>query len=179
MESKRRLNTSLSVDLVDSLNKQIKMEAHSSAQYLAMAAWCESKGYDNSADFFFNQSDEERIHMLKIFKYLCDLGGEAKSPTIDEVQHEYANLREVFEKALEAEINVTIAINNIVGKAREEKNYQTENFIQWFVQEQIEEEYIARRAVELFELMGEDKMALFMIDERIPKIAFSAAEKQV
>ena len=82
-------------------------------------------------------------------------------------------MREVFEFTLDSEITVSEAINKIVKQARKENDYPSENFIQWFVEEQIEEEYIARRAVELFDLMGEDKLAIFMIDERIPKIAFS------
>lgn len=155
------------------LNDQIKMEAQSSALYLAIAAWCGSKGYDNSSEFFFTQAEEERMHMLKLFKYICDLGGSAISPEVKKVKTDFKSLKEAFEKALEAEENVSSSIHTIVATARKSHDYGTENFMQWFVEEQIEEEFIMRRAVELFDLMGEDKLAIFMIDERIPKIQFN------
>ena len=165
------MNT-LSQDILALLNEQIQMEAQASSNYLAMAAWCNAKGYDNSADFFFEQAEEERVHMLKIFKYVCDMGDVPTAPAIETGKNSYQSLREVFELALTAEQNVSDSINRIVNKAREIRDHRTENFMQWFVQEQIEEEFITRRAVELFDLMGEDKLAIFMIDERIPKIEY-------
>lgn len=163
----------LNQKIEDVLNAQIKMEAQSSALYLAIAAWCGAKGYDNSSEFFFSQAEEERAHMLKLFRYICDLGGHAISPSVSTVKTDFNSLKEVFEAALEAEQSVSEAIHTIVAVARENKDYGTENFMQWFVEEQIEEEFIMRRAVELFDLMGEDKLAIFMIDERIPKIVFA------
>lgn len=167
------MNT-LSSDIIKALNEQISKESQASTNYLAAAAWCTSKGYDNSADFFFQQADEERAHMLKIFRYVCDMGAVPHAPSVNVGETNYDSLRAVFEMALESEMAVTAAINNIVNTARNEKDFRTENFMQWFVQEQIEEEFITRRAVELFDLMGEDKLAIFMIDERIPKIEYQA-----
>ncbi|MCP4522520.1 MAG: ferritin [Cytophagales bacterium] len=173
MGNTRRNSTPLSLEMVKVLNQQVALEALSSAKYLAAAAWCGSMGYDNSSEFFFKQAEEERMHMLKIFRYICDLGGKAISPSVADVNVEFNSLRDVFEFTLDSEIMVSESINGIVKQARIENDYPTENFIQWFVEEQIEEEFVARRAVELFDLMGEDKLAIFMIDERIPKIAFS------
>lgn len=163
----------LKEEIVTALNRQIKMEAHSSAAYLAMAAWCEVRGYDNSAEFFFEQSDEERKHQLKLFHYLCDMECKAVSPTIGESQDEFGSLREVFEKALEMEVAVSDSIHEIVGDCRKYNDIATEEFMKWFVMEQIEEEYVARRAVELFDVLGEDKIALGMFEERILKIEYS------
>lgn len=163
----------LKEEIVTALNRQIKMEAHSSAAYLAMAAWCEVRGYDNSAEFFFEQSDEERKHQLKLFHYLCDMECHAISPQIGESQDEFGSLREVFEKALEMEVAVSDSIHDIVGECRKYNDIATEEFMKWFVMEQIEEEYVARRAVELFDVLGEDKIALGMFEERILKIEYS------
>lgn len=168
-----RMSSAISQEMLSLLNEQVEIEAQSSANYLAMASWCNAKGYDNSADFLIEQSDEERKHMLKLFQFVNDMGGFAHSPIINKVNHEFDSLRDVFESVLESEIKVSNAINKIVEKARSDKDYRTENFMQWFVEEQIEEEFVARRAVELFELLGEDKLALFMIDERIPKIKYN------
>lgn len=162
----------LKEDIVDILNKQVKMEAHSSAAYLAMAAWCDSEGFDKSAEHFFNQAEEERNHMLKIFHYLVDMEALAISPGIDQVNHEFSSLKEVFETALEQEMAVTDAIHNIVGMCRKENDIATEEFIKWFVQEQIEEEFVARKMVELFDTFGEDKLALAMIEDRIPTVQY-------
>ena len=85
-------------EIVNILNRQIKMEAQASAVYLAMANWCDVNGYDHSADFYFKASDEEREHQLKLFHYVTDMECDAVSPTIDEVQSEFGKLREVFEK---------------------------------------------------------------------------------
>ncbi len=158
--------------IVASINRQIKMEAHSSAAYLAMAAWCDVRGYDNSADFFFKQSEEERKHQLKFFHYLCDMECDAISPTVGESQHDYGSLREVFEKALEHEMAVSESIHEMVGECRKLNDIATEEFMRWFVQEQIEEEYVARRALELFDVLGEDKIALGMFEERILGITY-------
>ncbi|MEM6643082.1 MAG: ferritin [Bacteroidota bacterium] len=162
-------------EIVDIINRQIKMEAHSSAAYLAMAAWCDVRGYDNSAEFFFNQSKDERKHQLKLFHYLCDMECPAISPAIGESQHEFGTLRDVFEKALDMEIAVSDAIHEIVDECRKQHDIATEEFMKWFVMEQIEEEYVARRAVELFEVLGEDKIALGMFEERILDVEYKPA----
>ncbi len=162
----------LKEEIVTVINRQIKMEAHSSAAYLAMAAWCDVRGYDNSAEFFFKQSDEERKHQLKLFHYLCDMECDAISPTVGESVHDFGSLREVFEKALEMEVAVSDAIHEIVGECRKYNDIATEEFMRWFVSEQIEQAYVARRARELIEALGEDKIALVMFEERILDIAY-------
>ncbi len=159
-------------EIVDILNKQVKIEAHSCAAYLAMAAWCDVRGYDNCAEFFFKQSDEERKHQLKLFHYIVDMECDAISPSIGDSQHDFGTLREVFEKALEMEIGVSDAIHEIMGECRKYNDIATEEFMRWFVQEQIEEEYVARRALELFDVLGEDKIALGMIEERILDVSY-------
>lgn len=167
MEDIMRKKTVMSLEMEELLNKQVELEAKASAKYLAMASWCDSHGYSNSATYFYEQSDEERMHMLKIFTFINDMGGTAVSPGFDTPKSDYASFREIFETALESEIQVSNAINFIVDKAKKERDYSTDQFLQWFVQEQREEEMNARRAVELFDLLGEEKLALFMIDERI------------
>lgn len=159
-------------EIVDLINAQIKMEAQSSAAYLAMAAWCDVRGYDNCAEFFFKQSDQEREHQLKFFHYLADMECTAISPSVGDSQHDFEKLRSVFEKSLEMEIAVTDAIHNIVRATRKVGDLATEEFLRWFVQEQVEEEYVARRCLELFDVLGEEKIALGMIEERILGIVY-------
>ena len=172
MKDLLRLRTSLTEEVEQLLNEQVKMEAASSANYLAMAAGCDRNGFDISAKFFYKQSDEEREHMLKIFKYISDLGGRAVSPTVSNVVQEFDSFKEVFESALQQEIAVTQAINRIVDRCHKVKDYTTVAFLQWFLNEQIEEEYVARRALELFEVIGEEGTGKFLIDKQIDKISY-------
>ncbi|CAN5407820.1 ferritin [soil metagenome] len=158
------------VEIMDLLNEQIQKEAHSSSVYLAMASWCDHNALNNSAKFFYDQSAEEREHLMKIFKYINDNGGTAYSPEVTNINHEFNSLEEIFETALDQEILISKSIHNIVYKCRKVQDLTSEVFLQWFVHEQMEEEQTIRRALELFDLMGTDGLALKLLDERIAHI---------
>ena len=165
-----RQKISINVEVMDLLNQQITKEAHSSSAYLAMASWCDQNGLTNSGEFFYKQSEEEREHMLKIFRFINDNGGTAYSPEVKNVMHEFNSLQEIFESALDQEIEITKSIHNIVLKCRKINDLSSENFLQWFIQEQMEEEQKIRRILELFDLMGSDGIALKLIDERVKEV---------
>ncbi|WP_114782460.1 ferritin [Botryobacter ruber] len=172
MKDLLRLRTSLTEEIEKILNDQIKMEAESSALYLAMSSWCDRNGFDFSAGYFKKQSDEEREHMLRLFKYVSDMGGRAVSPSIANVPVEFDSFRGIFELALQQEIDVTNSFNRIADRCMKAKDYMTFSFVQWFLKEQIEEEYVARRALELFEMIGEEGTGRYEIDKRVPKISY-------
>lgn len=159
------------------LNQQIAMEGVSSASYLSMASWCEMTGYENSSQFLYMHSEEERMHMLKLFHYVNEAGGHALQPEINDIKHHYTSLKEVFESTLEHEIAVTNSINEIVNHCYNIKDFTTMNFLNWFVEEQREEETLARRAVELFDLIGEDGVGLWTIDKEILNLGKAAAKE--
>ncbi|MFD1094312.1 ferritin [Salegentibacter chungangensis] len=165
-----RQKLSIHVDIMDLLNKQIQKEAQSSASYLAMASWCDHNALTGSAEFFYEQATEEREHMMKIFRFINDNGGTAFSPQTKEVQHDFGSLEEIYETALDQEIEITESIHNLVQKCRKVNDLTSENFLQWFVNEQMEEEQMIRRALELFDLLGTDGIGLKLLDERIPEI---------
>jgi ferritin len=167
-------NRSLSKETEKMLNDQIVMEGKSSASYLSMASWCETKGYNNSAEFLYKHSDEERGHMLKLFRYVNEAGGHALQPEISDIKHTFKTLRAVFEDVLEHELNVTKSIHNIVDHCLSTKDYSTFNFLQWYVVEQRQEETMARRIVEVFDIIGEDGVGLWTIDQEIGKMQGSA-----
>ncbi len=173
MKDLLRLKTSLKEEIETLLNEQIKIEAFSSAIYLAMASWCDDQGFDVSAGFFERQSDEERQHMLKIFKYVNDRGGRAVSPEIVNVPKDFESFRGVFELALEQEMDVTYSLNNIADRCMKAKDYVTFNFLQWFLEEQVEEEYVARRILEIFDVVGEEGTGRWEIDKHISKVVYS------
>lgn len=105
--------------------------------------------------------------MLKLFHYINEAGGHALQPEITELKHHFNSLKEVFEGILDHEIEVTVSINNIVDHCYKIKDYTTMSFLNWYVEEQREEETLARRAVELFDIIGEDGMGLWTIDKEI------------
>lgn len=161
---------SLTIKTEELLNNQVGKEASSSSAYLSMASWCEKTGYSNAADFLYRHSDEERLHMLKFFRYINDAGGHALQPKITDIKHEYKSLRDVFEQVLEHEISVTKSINEIVDHCFSIKDFTTFQFLQWFLTEQREEETLARRALELFDIIGEDGVGLWTIDQELGRL---------
>ncbi|WP_367867314.1 ferritin [Pedobacter sp. WC2423] len=169
-----RVKCLLSTEVERLLNQQIKKEAQSSSAYLAMASWCNQHGYDFSSDYFFKQSDEERQHQLKIYKYVLDMGGTAISPEVSNIKIEYNSFREVFEEALDQEISVTQSLKNIAANCHKEQDYVTVEFLNWFFKEQREEEYKARRALELFDVIGEEGTGRWQIDKHVGGIVYDS-----
>ncbi len=172
MKDLLRLRTSLSEEIEKLLNEQIKVEAHSSAVYLAMSSWCNRNGFDYSAGYFQKQSGEEREHMLKLFNFVNDMGGQALSPEVVNIPQDFESFRTVFEQALQQEIYVTQQFNRMADACFRSKDFMTFQFIQWFLKEQIEEEYVARRALELFDVIGEEGTGRYEIDKAVPKIKY-------
>jgi len=169
-----RVRSLISADVEMLLNQQVKKEAYSSSVYLSMASWCNRNGFDNSAEYFFKQAEEERQHQLKFYKYILDMGGNAVSPEVTGIKQEYNSFREVFEEALDQEISVTQSIKNIYARCLKEQDFVTNEFLNWFLKEQREEEYKARRALELFEVIGEEGTGRWQIDKHVGGIKYDS-----
>lgn len=172
MKDLLRLRTSLTEEVESLLNEQIKMEAYSSSLYLSMSSWCDSNGYDNSAKYLEKQSGEEREHMLRLFHYVNDMGGKAISPEVTKIPQDFESFRGVFELALQQEISVTASFNRIADRCFKLKDFMTFQFLQWFLREQTEEEYVCRRILELFDVIGEEGTGRWQIDKNIPEIHY-------
>jgi ferritin len=169
-----RIRSLISAEVEALLNQQVKKEAYSSAVYLSMASWCNHNGYDYSAEYFFKQADEERQHQLKFYKYILNMGGNAISPEITGIKQEYNSFREVFEDALDQEISVTQSIKNIYARCLKDQDFVTNEFLNWFLKEQREEEYKARRALELFDVIGEEGTGRWQIDRHVGGIKYDS-----
>lgn len=157
----------LSSEIAQALNEQVQLEAQSSHTYLAMAVWAETSGFDGTAAFLYRHSDEERMHMLKLIRFINDRGGKAEVPALSAPNVDYNGLRAVFEDLLRHETHVTEAINGVVDRCLAQKDYTTHNFMQWYVAEQIEEEGLARRILDRLTLAGDEKGALYHFDRDI------------
>lgn len=158
----------LSQVIQDALNKQVAMEAASSQAYLAMASWAEIQpGLDGVTNFFYQQSDEERMHMLKLIRFINERGGFAIVPHLEQPNITFQSLKRVFEDFLKHEIAVSESINELVGLALQERDFSTHNFLQWYVTEQLEEEALARMLNDKLELVGDDKGGIYLFDKDI------------
>jgi ferritin len=160
----------ISSELTKAINDQISYEASGTHAYVAIASWCERTGYNGSAAFFFEQAAEENTHMLKLVHYLNNSGAEAIIPATEKPQNNFDSLESTFQAGLKSEQTVTKLINNLVEIAEREKDRATYSFLQWFVNEQVEEESLFETILQKFELIGRDKLALYQIDQSLASI---------
>ena len=156
------------------LNDQIKYEASASMQYLAMASWADANGYNGISDFFYAQSEEERLHMSKLVKFVNERGGNVIIPALDKPQDSFASLKALFEKFLNSEVFVTEQINHIIFECLQQKDYNVHNFMQWYVTEQLEEEALARDILDKLNMIGNDKAGLYLFDRDLEKLQNAA-----
>lgn len=166
----------ISEKMIQALNDQIKMEGQASFLYLAMSAWCDEKGMEGCAQFLRRQSEEEREHMLGIFDYLSEVDALAVTPGIDQPPREFPTVQKLFESVYEHEQKVTQAIHKLLHLALDEQDYTTQHFLQWYVEEQKEEEALMRTILDKIKLIGDGPQALYYIDKEISAINTQVAE---
>lgn len=161
------------------INEQIKREEFSSRLYLAMAIWCESNGFPGAAEFLFKHADEERVHMLKLVHFVADRGGKAQLMSMDPPEQNYKSLLEVFKEIMKHEEFITESINKLYGVALKENEYTTANFLQWYINEQVEEEKLFSTILDKISLVGADKAGMFHIDKELEGMAASKTVPEV
>lgn len=145
----------ISQKLNEALNKQIGVEFFADLQYLAMAVYFEERGLSNLGKFFRAQANEERGHGLKILNYILEAGGKAVVPSVEQPKSDFASAVELAGLFLSQEQGVTRNFYQMFEQALAEKDYATHIFLQWFVQEQLEEEATAGKLLQLFKSGGE------------------------
>ncbi|MBP7679891.1 MAG: ferritin [Saprospiraceae bacterium] len=160
----------LSKNVEQVLNEQIGLEAYASFLYLAMASWCDQQGLEGCAAFMRRQTDEERVHMLKIFDYVIEMDGKAVTPSVQQPPLKFQSIQKMFQDVYEHEQRVTQAIYKIVDLCNNENDYATLNFLQWYVSEQREEEALMRKIIDKIKIIGEGPQHLYFIDKEVSKI---------
>jgi ferritin len=168
----------LSKNIELALNKQIRIEAESSQTYLSMACWAEISGLEGIAQFMYAQSEEERLHMLKLIKYVNERGGQTIITDLKAPKTNYETFKGMFEALYKHELFVSDSINELVHITFTEKDYATHNFLQWYVAEQIEEEATAKSILDKINLIGDDKGGLYLFDRDIQQL-ITVAPKQI
>lgn len=150
--------------VLDALNKQINREMYSSNLYLAMSAYYSSINLSGFAKWMQIQAQEEMIHAMKFYNYILQRGGKPIIGAIPAPQVEWESPLKAFEDAYHHETLVTGWIYECVSVARSVNDFATDNLLQWFVNEQVEEEATALEIVEKLKLGGNNPQVLFMMD---------------
>ena len=160
----------ISQELATGLNQQIEKEAFASSLYLSMSSWCDLKGMKGAAAFLRRQSDEERVHMLKIFDFLHDVDEHAMVPSIPKPESSFESINQIMQMVYEHEKSVTQSIFKLLESCNKQDDFVTFNFLQFYVIEQREEESLMRDILDKIKLIGEGPNALYYIDLEMQKI---------
>lgn len=157
----------LSERMEKALNEQMNAEMYSSYLYLSMGAYFESRDLPGFATWMGSQAQEELLHGMKFFDYVNSKGGRVRLSEIEKPQIEWDSPVDVFENVYAHEQKVTSLINDLVSMALEEDDYATNNFLQWFVAEQVEEEENASSVLAKMKKAKGDQRALLMLDKEM------------
>jgi len=169
----------ISQKMTTALNQQIGLEARASFLYLSMAAWCDAKGLEGCSRFMHRQSEEERAHMLGIFEYMSEVDAHALTPGIEPVPHDFDSPQKMFQMVYEHEQKVSKSIHGLMEIAKSEGDFTTDNFLQWYIAEQREEENLMRSILDKIKLIGDGQMSLYYIDKEIDVINIAEINKAV
>ena len=158
--------------LANAMNEQIKNELESYYIYLSMAAYFESASLDGMGHWMRCQAHEEMAHAMKFFGHLIDRGGKIILQDLKQLKTSWSSPLEAFRDAFQHEQFITSKINDLVTIAREEREYGSEPLLNWFSEEQVEEEANAGKIAEQLAMVGNDKSGLLMLDRELGSRVF-------
>ena len=154
-------------ELEAAINDQINQELTASYNYLGMSVHFDSGNLDGFATWMLMQHDEEKVHAMKLLKYLQDRGGKVSLNAIPAPIFNYTNPIEVFQKALETEVENTRSINKLYEIALRLNDHATKSHLQWFLDEQVEEEKSIEDIIALLGRIGDDSAGLLYLDDKL------------
>lgn len=158
-----------SKNLLSEMNTQIKLELYSGYLYLSMAAYFEAHNLPGFANWMRKQAEEEQEHALKFFDYINDRGEKVVLQAIEQPPSEFKSPLAIFEQSLEHEKSVTARIDLLYSIAVKDNDYASQSFLNWFVDEQVEEEKHASEIVEQLKMVGDSANGLLMINTSLAK----------
>jgi len=159
----------ISNKMADRINLQINREMYSAYLYLAMAAKMTGTGYMGIGKWLTIQYHEEMFHAMKFVKYLEEQSATVKYAQIETPAFTESGVKELFQHVLKHEQSVTSSIREMVELARTEKDYATENLLQWYINEQVEEEKNDAEILQAIDLIGNNAQGLFMLNIELGK----------
>ena len=160
----------LSKKIEKALNEQIALEGYASFLYLSMASWCDQQGLEGCSKFMYRQSTEELSHMMRIFHYITEVDGHSITPAIKQPPVQFKSIRLLLQQVYDHEQKVTNAIHKLVDLCYKENDYTTLHFLQWYIDEQREEEALMRSILDRVKLIGDGPQSLYYIDKELEKI---------
>jgi ferritin len=163
----------ISQTLQDAINEQINKELYSEYLYLSMAAYLDAMGLPGMANFMKVQGQEERFHAMKFYTFLNERGGRVVLKAIEQPEVEFENVLDVFEKSLEHEQFVTKSINELMDLAIKENDHASKSLLNWFVDEQVEEEDSFDNLVNQLRLINGQGHGLLMMDREMGQRTFT------
>ncbi|MGC9336720.1 MAG: ferritin [Candidatus Cloacimonadia bacterium] len=167
----------ISQKIEKAINEQINKELYSEYLYLAMAAYLDANDLGGFAHFFKIQGDEERFHAMKLYDYINKRGGRVILEQIDKPNHEFDGVIDIFEKAYEHEQYVTKLINDLMDLAIKENDYATKSLLDWYVDEQVEEEASMKHLLNQIKMIDGKGNGLLMLDKELSSRTFTPDEK--
>jgi ferritin len=166
----------MSKTMQDAFNEQMKQEFYSAYLYLSMSAYCDSVNLPGLSRWMRFQAAEETKHAMKIFDHLLDRSGRIELQQIDRPATSFSSARDAFEQAHKHEQQVTASINKVYGLAMDERDFASRVFLDWFVQEQVEEEKTSGLLAEQLRMVGDDRPGLLMLDRELGQRGGASAE---
>ena len=163
----------ISEKMQQAINEQINAELHSAYLYLSMAAYFQNENLPGFAGWMTAQAQEEMVHAMKFFRFLCERGGRVLLEAIAAPQRQWDSPAAAFEAALAHERYITGRINDLLALARSENDPASEIFLQWYVTEQVEEEASAESVVSRLKLTAGAPGGLFMLDRELGQRTFT------
>ena len=151
----------------DAINEQITYELYSGYTYLAMSAYFEEQSLPGFAKWMRLQALEELKHAMRLFDHVAERGGHITLRAVDAPPSDFDSALDVFEKALAHEQNVTQRIHRLYELASTEKDYPAQVMLQWFIEEQVEEEQSVGRVMDALKRIGDDGGALLALDREL------------
>jgi ferritin len=159
--------TALGPEMEAAMNAQLNREFYSSYLYLSMTAYFDNASLPGHSHWMRLQAAEEYAHALKFFDFINDRGGRVQLAAIAEPQSSFGSSLEAFSQALEHEREISDHIGRLYEQATAQKDHATMTFLQWFVNEQVEEEKTLDQLVATLGLIGDEKAALWMFDREL------------
>lgn len=159
------------------MEEQMRHEIYSAHLYLQMSAWFDDHGYSGYANYYYVQYQEEIDHFKIFFKYLEQVGMLPKLGAIEAPEHEYSGVLEILEKTLEHERKVTEYINKLADQAWDERDFKSINLLNWFIDEQVEEEDNASTNIDRYKAFAESQRGLYDLDSEMGARGYTKTTK--
>jgi ferritin len=157
----------ISEKMTEALNEQVNREMYSAYLYMSMSAYCNTIGLKGFANWFMVQYHEEMVHAMKIFEYIMRQAGRVRLKPLADPPSDFSSPLDMFEKTLEHERFITRSINERMDLAISERDHATQIFLQWYVNEQVEEEENDNDIIAQLKLIGDNPQGLLMLDREL------------